>query len=287
MEPVNANLSGRIAVVTGANTGMGKETARALGKMGATVVLACRSPERAEAARAGLASEGIKVEVAALDLSSLESIQSFASQLATKHPKLDLLVNNAAMWTIDRQTSRDGLELQWATNVVGPHLLTRLLLPQLEASGAGRIVNVASTAASGLDLDDVEYAQRKYSGAVAYSATKQANRMLTWAWARRLAGQKVVVNALSPGLVNTELNRNASGIFMVLFAMTKFFAKTAAQGADTTIWLAASDEVAGTTGKFFDNRKELACKFRGEASEERLWAICEEQAARGARRASA
>jgi retinol dehydrogenase 12 len=287
MEPVNANLSGRIAVVTGANTGMGKETARALGKMGATVVLACRSPERAEAARAELAAQGIKVEVAALDLSSLESTQAFASKLAASHPKLDILVNNAAMWTMDRQTSRDGLELQWATNVVGPHLLTRLLLPLLEASGAGRIVTVASTAAAGLDLEDVEHSKRKYSGATAYSATKQANRMLTWAWARRLAGKKVVVNALSPGLVNTELNRNASGIFAVLFSMTKFFAKTAAQGADTTIWLAASEEAAGSTGKFFDNRKELACKFRNDANEERLWAICEEQVARGGRRASA
>jgi hypothetical protein len=123
-----------------------------------------------------------------------------------------------------------------------------------------------------------------YSGAVAYGATKQANRMLTWAWARRLAAKPVVANALSPGLVNTELNRNAAGIFKVVFAMTKLFAKSAADGADAAIWLASSDEAGRVSGRFFDGRKEVPCKFRGEAAEERLWALCDEMLVRGGKR---
>jgi NAD(P)-dependent dehydrogenase (short-subunit alcohol dehydrogenase family) len=127
------------------------------------------------------------------------------------------------------------------------------------------------------DLEDVGYSKRAYSGVKAYSATKQANRMLTWAWADRLAADGITANALSPGLVNTELNRGAGGIFKVLFTLTKLFAKTPEQGADTIIWLASSPDVAGVTGKFFDNRKELACKFREPAQVSRLWDVCQAQ----------
>jgi retinol dehydrogenase-12 len=287
MQPVQADLSGRVAVVTGSNSGIGKETARALARMGATVVMACRNPERAEKARSELAVGGAKVEVMPLDLASLASIRSFAEQLGRVHPRVDILVNNAGFWNTTRQVSADGIELQWATNVLGPHLLTRLLIPLLESSGRGRVVNLASTAAGGLDLDDVEFARRSYSGVSAYSATKQANRMLTWAWAGHLEGKKVTFNALSPGLVNTELNRDASGVFAVVFQLTKLFAKTAAQGADTAIWLAASPEVEGKTGTFFDNRKAIACKFREAATVEQLWQVCEAQLAQRPLSASA
>src|SRR5262249_55791749 len=121
----------------------------------------------------------VRVSIVQLDLASSASVRAAADEVRKKHKTLDVLVNNAGAWWADRRESKDGIELQWATNVVGPHQLTLLLLPLLEASGHGRIVNVASTAAGGLDLDDPEYKKRPYSGLKAYSATKQANRMLT------------------------------------------------------------------------------------------------------------
>ena len=289
-KPIQADLSQKTCVVTGANTGMGKETALALAELGATVILACRSAERGEAARAEIVQKtgNQKVSVATVDLSRQASIHEFARKLLAQHPKLDVLVNNAAAWWTQKETSADGVEMQWATNVLGPHLLTRLLLPALQASGRGRVVNVASTAAGGMDLKDPEFKTRKYSGVSAYSASKQANRVLTWGLAERLKGTGVVANALSPGLVNTELNRNAGGIFRIVFTLTKLFAKTARDGADTAIWLAASPEVEGVTGKFFDNRKDTPCKFRVPADIEQLWKLVEEQTADGrARLASA
>jgi NAD(P)-dependent dehydrogenase (short-subunit alcohol dehydrogenase family) len=287
MKPVEANLQGKVAVVTGANSGIGKEIARALAGMGAEVVLACRSRERAEAARSELATGGGRVSVRELDLANLASVRAFASNWLAEKKPLHILVNNAGMWTTDRQVSADGIELQWATNVLGPHLLTQLLLPALVASGGARVVTLASTAAGGLELGDVEYQSRPYSAMTAYSATKQANRMLSWAWAERLAGKPVTLNAMSPGLVNTELNRNAQGGFAVLFKLTKLFARTPAQGADSAVYLAASSEVAGQSGGFYVDRKRVPCKFHDPAAEARLWSICEEQLGRTARAVSA
>lgn len=268
----------KVCVVTGANTGMGKIVAREAARSGATVVLACRSLERGQAAREELvkATGNSRIEVIPLDLSSKASVRAFAKTFREKYPRLDVLVNNAAAWWMDKQLSPDGLEMQWATNVLGPHLLTSLLVEPLKAA-RGRVVNVASTAAGGLDLEDVNYGKRKYSGVNAYSATKQANRMLSWAWADKLKADGITVNAMSPGLVNTDLNRSAGGIFKVLFKLTKLFAKTPEQGADTIVWLALSPEVANVSGKFFDNRKEVACKFREPSQVAKLWDVCQSQ----------
>lgn len=278
-KPIEADLSKQICVVTGANTGLGKETARALAELGATVVLACRSAERGEAARADIvASTGnSKVSVVTVDLSRPASVREFARKLAAQFPKVHVLVNNAGAWWTTREVSADGVEMQWATNVLGPHLLTQEILPLLKAAGGARIVNVASTAAGGLDLADPEFKSRKYSGFTSYSASKQANRMLTWALAARLKGTGVTANSLSPGFVRTELNRSVSGAFRVFFALTKPLSKTPREGADTSIWLAASPEVEGVTGKFFIDRKETPCKFRDPAALERLWDFVEGQ----------
>jgi NAD(P)-dependent dehydrogenase (short-subunit alcohol dehydrogenase family) len=273
-----SSMQGKTCVVTGANTGMGKVVARELARQGATVVLACRSEERARAAREEIvqATGNEKVEVLQVDLSSKDSVRAFAKAFTAKHSRLDVLVNNAAAWWMERKESPDGLEMQWATNVLGPHLLTSLLLEPLKAA-RGRIVNVASTGAGDLDFEDINFQRRAYSGVKAYFQTKQANRMLTWAWADRLKADGITANALSPGLVNTELNRGAGGIFKVIFTLTKLFAKTAEQGADPIIWLASSPDVAGVTGKFFDSRKEIPCKFREPAQVSRLWDVCQTQ----------
>jgi NAD(P)-dependent dehydrogenase (short-subunit alcohol dehydrogenase family) len=278
---VAADLKGKVAVVTGANTGMGKVIARELARLGAQVVLACRDAQKAEAARAEIAQTlgADRAEVALLDVANQVSVRNFAATLLRKHPQIHILVNNAGAWWLDRRENAEGVELQWATNVLGPHLLTQLLLPALKASGAGRIVNMASTAAGGLDLDDVEYKTRKFSGVSAYSATKQADRMLTWTLAEKLQGSGVVANALSPGLVATDLNRSTKGFLRFFFALMTPITRTPEKGADTAIWLAASPEVAGQSGKFFVDRKERPCKFRVPDQMAKLWQLCEKQTA--------
>jgi len=273
-------LTGHVCLVTGANTGMGKVTASALAKMGATVILGCRSAERGAAAQKEIiaATGNPNVSVLPLDLSSLASVRAAAKQVQSQHPKLDVLVNNAGAWWLDRQDSVDGIELQWATNVLGPLEFTKQLLPLLEKSGHGRIVNVASTAAGGLKLEEVGWTG-KYSGASVYSICKQANRMLTWALARRLKGRPITAVAMSPGLVNTELNRSAKGGFAVVFKVLRLFARTPEKGADTIIYLAADPSVAAVTDQFYVDRKSVPCKFRSPEEEEKLWALCEKQAA--------
>lgn len=276
--PVDAELAGRIAVVTGANRGMGEETARALAQMGCTVVLACRNKERGEAAARAINETASGRAVALeLDLSSLASVREFASAFNERFSTLDVLVNNAAASLRTRDVTPDGFEKHWATNVLGPYLLTKLLLPALEASGRGRIVNVSTLAAGGLDLSDTQFDRRRYSGLGAYRASKQATRMLTWALAERLDRTRVTANALNPGYVLTELTTNVGGLMKALILLTRFKAVTPREGADTAIWLAASPEVDGVTGRFWNKRRQIRCRFRDSPAVNELCALVEQQ----------
>jgi NAD(P)-dependent dehydrogenase (short-subunit alcohol dehydrogenase family) len=271
-------MNARTAVVTGANRGMGKETARELARLGYTVVLACRNKERGDAAAAEITETTPGTAVALeLDLSSLESVRAFAVAFNERYATLDVLVNNAAASLRSREVTADGFERHWATNVLGPHLLTRLLLPALEVSGHGRIVTVSTLAAGGLDLSDTQYERRRFSGLGAYRASKQATRMLTWALADRLDATGVTANALNPGYVLTELTTNVGGLMKALIVLTRFKAVTPREGADTAIWLAASPEVEDVSGRFWNKRRETRCRFRGSPAVDELWALVEQQ----------
>lgn len=281
MTTANADMQGKIVVITGANAGIGRATARALAARGAHVVMACRSRERGEETRVAIAAEvgaAARLEVAQLDVADLRSVVEFAAGLRRRHPKLDVLINNAGAWWLERRTSPQGHELQWATNVLGPHLLIKLLQEPLRAAG-GRVVNVASTAAGGLDLADVDWESRKYDGIKAYSATKQADRMLSWAWHDRLAGAGVTVNAMSPGLVATDFNRSAAGFFKFMFKVMRPFSRTPEKGADTVVWLASAPELAGESGGFYEDRKRRPCKFNEPAGVAALWDVLERHVA--------
>lgn len=273
--PIQADLTGRVALVTGANSGMGKETARELARMGAEVVLGCRNAERGNGASTELTADtgNPRISPMSLDLSSTASVRDFADTFARRYRKLDLLVNNAATSLRARDVTEEGFERTWATNVLGPYLLTSLLTPALAESRHGRIVNVSTVAAGGLDLSDAQYERRRYSGIGAYRASKQAVSMLTWALADRLLDDRVTANALNPGYVMTDLTKNTGGLLKVLITLTSFRAETPLDGADTAIWLAASPDVEGVTGRFWNKRREVPCKFRHPAAIGRLVAV--------------
>jgi len=265
-----------VYLITGANAGIGYEIARGLAQAAGQprVILACRNRAKGEAARQKIAAEtgNPNLEVLVVDLASQDSIRNAVKEFSAHHAVLDALVNNAGMSSPTRQESPDGIELTFATNVIGYFLLTNLLLDALRRAPAGRIVNVASEMAYGLDLDDVQFRKRTYNPSTAYAQSKQANRMLTWAYARRLEGTPVTANAMSPGAVDTPL----------LHALAPGMkGRTTKQGADTAVWLATSPEVAGLHNRLWFDRAERVCKFHNVEQEEKLWAICEELAAKG------
>jgi NAD(P)-dependent dehydrogenase (short-subunit alcohol dehydrogenase family) len=277
LEPLDADLSDRTVIVTGATAGIGKAAAHALARLRARVVLACRNREKGEAARREIAAAAgnPEVEVLLVDLSSQGSIRQAAAEFARAHSALHVLVNNAGVWLDQRSVTADDIETTWATNVLGYHLLTLCLLPLLEASAPARIVNVASEFASDLDLEDVELERRPYRGRLAYAQSKQADRMWTWALARRLEGKRVTANALHPGFVSSELFAKTGGVKGVAASLlAKLQGLPPREGADTAVWLAASRDLEGTNGRFWVKRRERPCRFRDPAKEDALFDLC-------------
>ena len=279
-----SQASGTI-LVTGANSGLGFEISRQLAARGATLILACRDPEAGDAAAERLREEfpGLKVEVRQVDVSSPASLRACAHRLARDGRTLDVLVNNAGIHAGAWRPSPEGLESTFATNVLGFHVATREFLPLLEAGAAargarrGRVVNVASTYAEAPDLDDPQFRARPFDGAKAYRESKAADRMLTRAWARRLAERGVDVNSMAPGLVMTRIFRE-TGLFTGLMVRLAHLlrGRSARQGADTAVWLAADAQAEGLTGGFFRDRRLTECTFAAVDREERLFALCEE-----------
>jgi len=273
MNKIETDLAGKVAIVTGATGGIGKEIARGLARLGATVIVGARNPTKGEQVQGELRKDAKvpeNVETMVVDVSSIASIRSFVADFEKKHDALHILVNNAGAWFSDRRESVDKHELTFATNVIGPYLLTKLLADRLRTGAPARVVNVVSAMAGNYDATDLEWTRRKYDGFKAYAQSKQALRMVTWSQAKELEKGKVTVNAASPGFVRTDFNQNAQGFVasMINFS-AKLFAVSAAEGADTPLWVAASPEVEGQTGKYFEKRKERESKFReAEALEE-------------------
>ena len=280
-EPLRADLSGKTCLVTGASAGIGLAATHGLARLGARVVMAVRNPEKGERARrAVMGATGREVEMAVVDLGSRKSIRAFARDFTARHPTLDVLVNNAGIWSESRRASPDGVELVWATNVLNYFLVTELLQPQLQAAGKARVVNVASQLAGGLDITDVQFERRPWSGRAAYAQSKQADRMLTWALARRLSGTGVTANAMHPGFVATEIFGKGGGLVSLFASLySKLRGRRPEEGADTVVWLAASPDAEGRSGLFWIDRQERRCRFRDEAGEEALWALCRDMTA--------
>lgn len=273
-------MKNKTVIITGANKGIGKEATKQLAKLGAKVYMACRSLDSANQAREEIVKEtgNHNIFVEHLDLTSVESIQKFTESFRQKENKLDVLINNAGLWTKTKKLNELGVEYTFAVNVIGHQLLTQLLLDELKNAAPSRIINVASHFAGGLDIDDINFDKRNYNETLAYKQTKQANRMLTREWARRLEKDNISVYSLTPGFVpSTELFReqNVVGKFLLkVFALIE--GRTIEEGADTIVWLASADKINGSNGGFYNQRKEEKCKFNNPEEEKRLWDKCEE-----------
>lgn len=274
-----SSMKGKRVLITGPTSGVGKEIAIQLAALGAELILACRDIKKGNKTASEITKRtgSKKLVVMKIDTSSQKSIREFAREFHRKYRRLDVLVNNAASnrGTLPKINSIDGIELTFATNVLGYFLLTNELLDVLKKSAPSRIVNVASEYASDLNLDDLQFESRKFESFRAYAQSKACDRMLTWAFARRLDGSGVTANTMTPGLITeTGLYRNAEP--ELITRLTQYSGgRTSAQGADTAIWLASTPEVEGVSGKFYVERKVQACQFKNKKNEEKLWSICE------------
>lgn len=251
-------MKGKICMVTGANAGIGRATALGLAKMGATVVMVCRSRERGEAALAEITRESGNNSVVLLlaDLSSQTAIRDLAAEFTTSFPGLHVLINNAGIIPKGRTVTEDGLEAQFATNHLACFLLTNLLLDTLKASAPARIINVSSKVHEGafLNFNDL-LSERSYRPSHVYAWTKLANVLFTYELARRLEATRVTANCLHPGAVATNLL--ADYLPNTLRFMTKIIGVSAEKGARTSLYLATSPEVEGVSGKYFVNQQPV------------------------------
>lgn len=269
-----ARMDGKIALVTGAASGIGRATAAGLAHEGATVILLVRNAGRGEDARREIMTKvpDAKLDVLPCDLASQESIRAAAQDVVRHHDRLDVLVNAAGVFVKERKLTADGIELTFATNYLAYFLLTTELLPLLQKSAPARIVNVSSKyGRARINFDDLQKLNEPYSYFKSTPQTMLARVLFTQELAERLHGTGVVVNAVHPGLVSdTRLLRDIGGPFRWL---TNTFGGTAEKGADTVLWLATAPETETVTGKLFAKRKEL--KTPGQGSDpnarKRLW----------------
>ena len=251
----NSSLKGKTVVITGANTGIGKETAVDLARRGARVIIGCRNIEKGKEALNEIQerSGNNNVFLEKLDLASLESVRSFADKILNSEPRLDILVNNAGVMACPYQKTEDGFEMQFGVNHLGHFLLTMLLLDRLKRSQPSRIVNVSSSAhrmGNGkINFEDINY-EKSYNAWSAFYNSKLANVLFTRELSKRLEGTHVTVNALHPGAVRTELGRHSVLSSALFSPVVWYFCKTPEQGAQTSIYCVVSEEMEGVSGKY-------------------------------------
>jgi NAD(P)-dependent dehydrogenase (short-subunit alcohol dehydrogenase family) len=285
--------SGRVALVTGSNTGLGYETAKVLAQHGADVVMAVRDTAKGEAAAATIRTSAPKarIDVHALDLGSLDSVRTAAEELKTAYPRIDLLINNAGVMYPPKSTTADGFELQFGTNHLGHFALTGLLLKNVLAVPNSRIVVVASMAhdiQAKIDFDDLQWERRKYSRVASYGQSKLANLMFAYALQRRLAanGEKTIALAAHPGISNTELMRHIpGGSSPLLVKAVGVVTNSPLMGALATLRAATDPAAVGAQYYGPDGFRELrghpvvvtsSRQSHDVSIQERLWTVSEQ-----------
>jgi NAD(P)-dependent dehydrogenase (short-subunit alcohol dehydrogenase family) len=278
MESHEDSMNGKIVLITGATSGIGKETALGLAKMGATVVLVGRSREKLDRVAGSIASAtgNRTIDTMVCDLTSMESVRKLASDFKHKYQRLDVLINNAGEIVSERRTTVDGFEYTLALDHLSHFLLTMLLVNLIEASAPARIINVSSSAHSlgRIDFEDL-MGEKKYTPMKAYGQAKLANLLFTYELARRLAGTGVTANAVHPGAVRTNFGKGMKGRWRIFLWLGSPFLIDAERGAETSIFVASSPEVSGITGKYFVKKKEKMSSKRShdQTGAKRLWEV--------------
>ena len=274
------SMDGRVCVVTGATSGIGKGTALGLGRLGATVVMVSRAAPRGEAARAEVvaATGNPRVSVELADMANQKSVRALAARLIAAHPRIDVLVHSAGAMHYQRELTADGIERNFAVNYLGAFLLTQALRAHLVAGGATRVVCVSGEfhRRARLDFDDLQLAQRFHPIRAAARATL-AKAVFSAELARQLAGTGVTSNALHPGAVQSELTRDLPLPMRALAALARPFMRSIERGAETPLFLASSASVAGVTGKYFIDCRAVApaAAVDDRTNGARLWAASE------------
>uniref|UniRef100_A0A8D0G9T1 Retinol dehydrogenase 11 n=1 Tax=Sphenodon punctatus TaxID=8508 RepID=A0A8D0G9T1_SPHPU len=277
------DLRGKTAIVTGANTGIGKYIALDLARRNARTILACRSRERGQAAleelRKGTGNPDVVLRI--VDTSSMASVRCFAQEILQQEKRLDILVNNAGASGLPFSITAEGLELSFATNYLGPFLLTNLLLDTMKHSAPARIVNVASFRHSSgtFNVNHLTGKGRPKHYDQTYSSTKLMNILFTAELARRLEGTGVTANSVNPGVVKTEIMRHFNWLVRLLFNLASVFFMTAKEGSTSTVYCAVSEEAAGITGKYFDSDCSLklpSALARDPGLASKLWETSEQ-----------
>lgn len=274
-------MQGKRVLITGANSGIGKETAVALAAQGAQIVMLCRNRSKAEAAQTEIIqrSGNDQIEIVLGDFASLASVAAAAETIKQRYDRIDVLLNNAGAYFSKRETSQDGYEMTFAVNHLAPFLLTKLLLPILEASEPARIVNVSSMAHifTGMNFKQLQD-PKNYHGFFVYARSKLANILFTYALAERLKGRNITVNTLHPGTIASGFAEGGSDLFAWLIRLSRPFMITAEEGAQTSIYLASSPQVANTSGKYFVKSKPRRSSGASydRANQQLLWQLSEE-----------
>ena len=274
-------MTGKVCLITGANSGIGKATALGLAKLNATVVIVSRDKDKGEAAQLEIRtrSGNKNIDSMVCDLSSQDSVRELAHDFKGRYKRLDVLVNNAGVFLPKRIQTVDGLESTFATNHLGHFLLTNLLLDLLKKCAPSRIINLTSSAHRGTEMtfDDLQ-GEKKYSGYHAYSQSKLANVLFTYQLAKMLEGTGVTVNCLHPGVVRTGFGKDQGGLMNILVHIGSPFMMSPERAAKAAVYLAASPEVDGVTGKHFSKGKEERSSNESydNSSAERLWNVSAE-----------
>lgn len=269
-------MHGKVVLITGATSGIGKAAAMVLARMGATTVVGARNVEKGRQTIAEIQAitGSPNVEMLVGDFSSLAQVHRMAVEFKRRFARLDVLVNNAGLQLTERQLTIDGFETTFQVNYLVPFLLTHLLLDRLEASASARIVNVASVVHrwAKLDLSDLQL-EFGYEPNRAYYRSKLALVYFTYALAQRLRGTGVVVNAMEPGLTRTDFARDFRGVMRLGSRLMRLFMHSAEQGADTVVYLASSPEVEGVSGGYFARRRAIRSSKRSYDPEvaRQLW----------------
>ncbi len=276
-------MKDKICVITGANSGIGKETAKALAEVGAHIVMVCRNREKAESAREEIIrfSGNKKIDLFIADLSSLDDIRQLAEELKTHYDHIDVIIHNAGSTFMKREINADGQEMTFAVNYLAVYYLTLQILPLLKAAKQGRIVIVSSAleAMGHINWDDINYDRRPYNIINSYAQSKLLLIIFTKELAKRLSDTSITVNALHPGGVATNLGITNNNLFYKLvWKFIGWFMISAKKGAETSVYLASSPEFSAISGKFWSDKKIRKNNPAADAPGvgERLWKLSEQ-----------